>query len=170
MAKTTSILIIVLAILAALITGIQIGRKVGKTNPIAQLPSPAQISILSTPISSPLSLLNYSSSDCGVTFSYSPTYQLQEASDSAILTNSQTGDEITLICGTEFPTPPLPPEKIEEATIAGQLATIYHDASAKDGSPLDVVVLTHPQRLLQIALFGFGQSFQQLLNTLTILP
>lgn len=173
MVKTTAILIIILAIIAALITGIQIGRKVGSGGLLAPGPSTYLTEQLPTPAviaSSSAQLQSFIHKECGVEFQYENSYQVTESSNSAVLINGATGDRISLACAAEIPLPPLPPEKMEQATVAGQPATLYHDASAQTGTPIDVVIFDHPVNKLKIALLGFGEMFNRLLSTLQISP
>ena len=111
----------------------------------------------------------YTSTDCGVKFEYSGIFEVTEASSSAIFISQENQNEVVrLICGIEFPKPPLPEDLIEEATIASQLATIYHDASAKDGTPVDVIVFNHPTKDFEVALFGYGERFEKIIQSLSI--
>jgi len=171
LAKTTAILIIILAIIAALVTGIQIGRKVGSGSLFTSSPTPDLTSQAPSPsviASASAQLQTFTHKECGVQFQYDPAYQVSQSSNSAILVNGTTGDQVSLACAAEIPLPPLPPEKIDEATVAGQAATIYHDASAKDGTPIDVVIFDHPVKGLKVALLGFGEVFQQTLTSIKI--
>ena len=164
MHKNTAILIVFLSVIVALIVGLNLGHIFSKDQQeINNQPSTSPIS-LSSPISTSTT---YTHPACKVTFAYDPSFSISsESSDSAVLINKNTREKITLLCGVEFPKPPLPEDKIEVATIAGQMTTVYHDASAKDGTPVDVAVFIHPKTDMEVALFGFGEKFQKLLTTL----
>lgn len=174
MHRNTAILLAVLAVTAALLVGLAIGRRISGnpqsvTNNLQSSPTlpPGINNLQPTPSAAKKSSTNKS---CGLSFTYPENMQLTEASDSAQLTNTTTGEQIILLCGVVFPKPPLIPERIETATVAGQTATVYHDASAKDGKPIDVVVFTHPKNKLEIALFGFGEVFERILQNLQLDP
>ncbi|MBI4058306.1 hypothetical protein HY408_00925 [Candidatus Gottesmanbacteria bacterium] len=166
MHRNTAFITVILASVVFLLIGIRIG-----TNFNAQT---LTASPLPTLLPSPLAkasadLYTLTHPQCGIELTYPSTYKVRQSSDSAQLTNSQTKDEISLICGFDFPKPPLPPEKIDEATIAGQKATIYHDASAENNVPLDVVIFTHPTIKHEVALFGYGNIFSEIITSLQIL-
>ncbi len=162
MHRNTAILIAFLAIVAALLIGINVGRRFSGGS-VTPSPSP----VVTIPSPSP-KLISYTHPRCQVSLNYPPDFKVTEASDSAILTG-ENNERIVLLCGTDFPKPPLPPERIEEATVAGQIATLYHDASAKDGTPIDIYVFNHPENGLEIALFGFGSVFKEIITSLKLL-
>lgn len=176
--RNTFILISVLAVSAALLLGINIGRKFG-TGQTAPLPSAVnyqpidltQGGKLSSPIpsssGSPLNVKTKSLS-CGISFISPANFSLTEASMAAQLTNNNTQESIRLVCTSEIPRPPLTPDKIEDITVAGIKTKLYHDASAKDGTPVDVVIFKHPQNNLDVGLFGFGDNFKEFLNTVNL--
>lgn len=166
MHRNTALLLALLGVIAALLIGLFIGRRLtGNTSPpitrVQPSPTPA------VPSPSPLTSF-FTHTECNLSFAYPTDFRLAESSDSAQLTNTVTDEQINLICGVDFPKPPLPAERIEEASVAGVLATVYHDASAENGSPIDVVVFDHPTTGVEIALFGFGEVFEGILNSLVL--
>src|SRR3989344_6375559 len=169
MHRNTALLIAFLAVLAALVTGLKIGSTFSPQAQLAQvspLPSSVAVTEASPQVAGAEAPKTYTSSNCGLSFNYDPDFSVTEASATTTLTNAKTGENIYILCGTEFPRPPLSAEQIETATVAGQKATIYHDASAKDGTPLDVVVFSHPKNNLEVALFGFGEVFKKVIQSL----
>lgn len=178
MQRNTAVIIAILSVTAALLIGLTIGRRLsGNSKPIINLPAqtgdlqPSPTSQLTTHNSSPSPSPAgkfFSHPQCGLSFTYPADFQLSSASDSVQLTNTLTNEQINLICGIEFPRPPLAKERIETATIAGQPATIYHDASARDGTPVDVVAFNHPENGLEIALFGFGEVFASIISSISL--
>lgn len=166
MHRNTAVLLVVLALLATLVVGIRVGSTL---NPISPLPT---VNTSPEPIASTQALKHLTHAGCGVSFEYPGNLELVEASDSAILSppgaTESLANRIIVVC-SDFPKPPLPDDKVEEATVAGQLATIYHDSSAQDGAPVDVVVFTHPKTRKEIGLFGFGEVFEKVLETVTFL-
>jgi hypothetical protein len=173
MYRNTIIFIAFLAVIAALLTGINIGRRLTTSAPPASLPAvtPAPVVIVPSPLASPTPApVNYTLPDCGVSFVYDPQFTLQEASASAQLTQTSTGEKISVACAASIPKPPLPKEKVDDITVAAVKTKLYHDASAKDGTPVDVVVVRHPSRKLDVGFFGFGEKYNDLLKTVTFLP
>jgi hypothetical protein len=165
MYKNTALLIAFLAVIAGILVGYRMGVKTRPTEIAVESILYPSASPIPTPTSA--SVINYTSPDCRINLSYSSDFDISEASSSAVFINkSNETDTIRLICGIEFPKPPLAKDRINEATVGGQLATVYHDASAKDGTPLDVYVMIHPLHQFEIALFGYGAHFEAVLQTL----
>lgn len=195
MHRNTYALIIALAIIAALVTGVNIGRRT-QTATLIPAPSVETTTPTAPPIvenvpegpATPSSVASasptvansaisgygtYKNTQCGVSLSYDSTlFGFQEISSrSAQLTNKKSpSDMIVLACEKEIPRPALPPEKIQAITIGQAKATLYHTSSAKDGTPVDAVIFTHPTKKMDIMLAGLGTSFQTIFQTLTILP
>lgn len=170
MHRNTYILISILAVVAALVIGVNIGKKFSKT------PEVVPVSVTPTPTQTPIKLETYSDPYCGISFSYPSTLSvLDSASGSALLTNAKdTSESVAVACQDEIPRPPLVAEKIEslilpdgEATIAAKL---YHDASPKDGSPIDALIFRHPKKKMDVFIAGFGETFNELIKTVQLLP
>lgn len=163
MHRNTKTLTVILLITAALLLGVRISNLLSGTPEPSASPSPpgrAPAQFPATPTKT------YINSNCGITLEYPADFTSQESTNAARLTKTGTTDTIDIACGKNLPKPPLPKEKVETATVAGQLATIYHDKLAKDGSLIDVVMLTHPKTKLEIALFGWGEVFTTLLKSI----
>lgn len=165
MHRNTILVIGFLAVVAAMLVGLNIGKRLQPETP---LPTP-----LPTTLTKPLNLptpqpnpIGYNLTDCGLSFTYEPEFNLETASSSAQLTSKTTQEQINIVCVPEIPKPALPPEKVDEIELAGNKAMLYHDTSAKDGSPLDAVILTHPNLEIEIGIFGFGEKFQNLLKSI----
>ncbi len=160
MHRNTNLLIISLALVATLLFGIKVK--------IWLRGGPAEIA-LTTPVPTPVVFTTYTNMDCGVSLNYPVDFTREEATNAARLTSTISKESIDIACAKTVPKPPLPKEKISETTVASISATVYHDASAKDGSPRDVVVFTHPKKQLEVAVFGFGEVFQNILSSLKLL-
>lgn len=163
-------MISILAVVAALVIGVNIGKKFSKA------PETLPLSVTPTPTQTPIKLETYSDPYCGISFSYPETLSvLDSASGSALLTNANDPSEsIAVACQDEIPRPPLVAEKIEslilsygEATISAKL---YHDASPKDGTPIDSLIFRHPKKRLDVFIAGFGKTFDALIQTVQLLP
>lgn len=165
MHRNTYLLVSVLAVIAALVIGVNIGRQI-KTQDTLQpqsLPSPSPKIIVA-------SVKPYLNSFCKVTFTYPATLTvLENASGSAAFTGPAAGDGILLTCQKEIPRPAITQENVEELRIGSVAAKLYHTQSDKDGTPIDSLIFRHPGTKLDVFLAGSGEIFQNLLKTLTIL-
>lgn len=166
MARNTLLFTAFLAVLAALLVGFNIGRKLKPTQPAAT-PSPSP-----TPAIARASFV----SDCGISFDYPATLEkLDGASGSAVFTDpANEANSIAVTCQADIPRPPITPERIETVMLTSTAgatfsALLYHDASQKDGTPIDELIFTHPETGLDVFVAGFGTIFQQILSTLKVL-
>jgi len=179
MHRNTAITISFLAIIATLLIGLNLGRKLSGENlsaspQIALNPSP----VLASPyISNASPATNvagttsktYLHHGCGISFEHPADFTIVEATNAARLTAPNNENKIDLVCDTSLAAPPVTPEKTEIASIAGQMVTIYHDQQVADTTPVDVVILTNTRMNLDIAIMGFGEVFNNLLKTVKIL-
>ena len=175
MNRNTFIFIIILAIISAIIAGVNIANRL---NPL-ELPTPTPIASISpTPSATALmetndrkQLLTYDNPYCGISlvFDTGVLEFREEASNSAtFISMTDPNDMIVLGCQKDIPRPALAPSDIEARTIASVAATLYHDSSAKDGTKIDAIIFTHPKNKLDIYLAGYGKTFEELLTTLKI--
>lgn len=114
------------------------------------------------PTSSKTGLSTYTDKTCGFSISYPGGYLSSNTTNgqSTILTNpNNTNESIVTACETEIPKPPLPPEKLEEITVDGLPTLLYHDASSKDGTPRDEIIVKHPTNGKEIIVAGYGEAF-----------
>lgn len=172
MHRNTYLVVSILAVLAALVVGVNVGRKISSpnTNPV---PTPT---IASSPPTQPQPQ-TFTDSPCGFSVQYTNDFTLTEnASGSAVLQNA--GDKnksIIMTCQRNIPRPALPAENIESLSIpttggATVSAKLYHDQSSQDGTPIDAVIFTHPTSKLDIFIAGYGDAFNSLIKTITITP
>ncbi len=172
MHRNTYILVAILAVFAALVVGINVGKK----QP-APAPTPAPIA---TPAATPTPQLTrtpWANEACGVSLYYPDTYQLMEnASGSGILKHPEnTAQSIVVTCQPDIPRPALTDDRIETLSLprasgASVSATLYHDASAKDGTPIDALIFHHPTNGMDVFIAGFGEAFNTILTTIQVLP
>ena len=164
-----------LAVVAALLIGINIGKKISANQ---KLPVPLpDLKITNIPTNSSIpnpsknpqasigaqkkSKSTYTDNTCGFSISYSGTYLEQKSENykSTLITEKDDPDNpIVTTCQEEIPKPPLIPEKIEDIKLDGVPGKLYHDASAKDGKPRDEVIVKHPTRNHEIFIAGFGPA------------
>ena len=168
MHRNTYLLVTFLAIFAALVVGVNIGHKMSApqtTAPTNITPSPTQSVNLT-----------YTNTFCNVNLQFPPTLsKLEDASGSAVLVDSKnTAQSILITCQKDIPLPPLPTDKTETKSITRSTgssvsATLYHDTSAKDGTPIDELIFRIPNTKLDFYIAGYGDTFNQVVQTLKIL-
>lgn len=176
MHRNTYTLVVALAILSALLMGIQIGRSMKP-----QQPEPSPLTIQPTPsirlpIPTVTSNKTYTDKTCGVSLLYPDRMEIIETSNSGILiTNPKdTKESILVICQNDIPRVPLPPEAITSVTLnIGTVATvsakIYHDSSQKDGSRIDRLIFTHPKSRMDVLVAGFGKTFDEIIQSIHVI-
>lgn len=171
MHKNTLMVVSFLAVIAALLVGFNLGRRMQSASPVSD---EAKI----TPITSPTPTLAYlSGNTCGITFQYPNTLTPIEstASGTILASRDKPDDSIVIICQHDIPRTPLTDDRMERMTIRAATgsatisATLYHDASAKDGSPIDKLIFTHPKTGLDVFVGGIGPIYEHLLKTLKLL-
>jgi len=169
MHRNTLLFTAFLAIVAALLIGFNLGRTV---------PQQASTGTLPTQITTPSPTFAYLvGSTCGVSFQYPNTLTPMESSTSGtVFANLSHPDEsVIVVCQKDIPRIALPADKIESMNIpvasgtASVSARLYHDTSAKDGSPTDKLMFTHPKTGLDVFIGGFGPVFTQFIATLKLL-
>ncbi len=171
MHRNTYLLVIVLAICAALLVGVNIGKSLQKQTVSVPIPSP-------TPTPTPdITIKTYTDTYCGFSFSYPSDFTvLENASGSAIFSNpTDKTQSITLTCQKAIPRPALTADKIEMFTIpatagASVSAKLYHENSAENGTPIDAVIFRHPTNGMDTFVAGYGDAFNAAIKTLQILP
>ncbi len=172
MPKNTFIVVGILAVFAALVVGVNLGKKFSQIPSTAQTVAPTiSPTQESTPTAPRVSSQVFTNSYCGISFDYPVNFtKLESASGSAVLLNPDNAQSsIAVACQKDIPRPALTQENMELATVSGVIATIYHDASAKDGTAIDKLIFLHPKNGLDIFVAGTGTVFDQILSSLNIL-
>lgn len=167
MPRNTILVITVLAVFAALVVGVNIGKRL--SNPPNPTPT---ITPTLTPTPTPVPPITYVSKTCGISLDYPPNFIKQEASDAAGVIFTDPNDAKTMIvlaCQKDIPRSPLPPDKIETIQIASVSAKLYHDQSMKDGSPIDKLIFSLPKKGIDVLVAGLGPTFQAAISSLKIL-
>jgi len=171
MHRNTYLLVTVLAVFAALVVGVNLGKRLTPTE--APNPSPT-----STPIAAPTpAIATYTNEACGFSFTYPTTLIRTDATNSALFVHKTDKDEsIVALCQEEIPRPPIPPDNIERRTLYNEAQTasisarLYHDASAKNGTPLDELIFRNPKTGMDIFIAGFGETFNTIIKTVKLFP
>lgn len=178
MARGTVIFLFILAIIATLLFGINLGKKLGVSqSTIVITPSPAPtITLTATPtlIATPSAVIKktgittYTDSSCGFSFSYPGSFIAQKSvnGQTTILTDPDDSSQtLAATCAASIPRPPVSSDKIEAIMLDKVPATLYHDQNAQDGSPRDEIIVKHPTNGMEIILAGYGETFQQALTS-----
>lgn len=161
MHKNTRLFILFLAVVVAALFGIKMSN-MATGGPTQVLPSGTPVAVEN------VSPKTYSYVGCGISFS-APEFEVKETKEALKLTQKITGEEIDIVCGKSLPTPPLTKDKIESTNIASQSATLYHDQNVKTQKPLDVVKFKHPKTQLEVAVFGYGETYKALVKSIQLL-
>lgn len=173
MHRNTFLLVAVLAVFAALVIGVNFGKRMGSNGdtqvqrvPVSISPSPQSI-----PSTAPSSNEHYTNQYCGVTFEYPSTLKIVEgASNSAVFANTENPSESVLFtCQKDIPKPPLTLDNIESLTISSISAKLYHDVSEKDGVKVDKLIVRNPYNGFDIFLAGTGNAFTQIISSINFL-
>ena len=184
-AKGTILLFFLLSIIASLLIGINVGKKISRNQNIQTEPTtndqqpttipsptltltPTITSTTSSQITGTKSLTTYTDKTCGFSFSYPGSFINQQTVNEQSIILADPDDEnqaIAATCAEEIPKPPLPDDKIEQIILDEIPATLYHDTNAKDGSPRIEVIVKHPTNNLEIIIAGYGTFFQQAVSS-----
>jgi len=195
MLKNTYYLILFLSVLAALVVGLNIGKKMqGQNINAQQLPTNNKQDITPTPLnfsedtpSSSVSTFTkpaasnsgvlqkttlYTNTQCAISLTYPDTVAVSESATQTLgavfRSKTNPSDMIVLTCQKEIPRPPLTAENIENFQVGTVAAKLYHDGSAKDGTKMDALIFTHPKTKLDVLLGGYGETFDKMAKSLKI--
>lgn len=170
MHRNTYLLVTLLAVIAALLVGVNIGRQF--------IPASGSLSVLSpTPPLLPSDqtvqsdLKSYRNNFCKVAFDYPGTFTIFEnASGSAAFTGDNPDDGIILTCQKDVPKPSVSSQSMETVRIGSIAATLYHTQTASDGASIDSLIFRHPATKLDVFLAGTGEIFRKMISSLSLLP
>lgn len=172
MHKNTLLFTAGLAVVAALVVGVNIGKSM-RFSPISTVP------IIVSPTSSPApTLISYTNERCGITFTHPSNLQrLDSTTSGTILTDPKNQqDSIIIVCQKDIPRVPLEADQMEKLTIvsasgsATLSATLYHDASEKDGTKIDKLIFYNKFKQLDVFIAGFGTVYDNAIKTMQLLP
>lgn len=160
MHKNTFVLVTALAVIAALLVGFNMGKKFNPA-PEAQTATPTV-----EPTPEPQTT-QYTNSYCGVTVLYPAGMSVTEpATGSAKFTAEN--DSVVLACQKDIPGIAIAEENIEKVLIGSVSGTLYHTATPKDGTPVDVLIFRHPKTKMDVLLSGIGTAFGTIIRSLTL--
>lgn len=172
MHRNTLLTVSILAVIAALLVGIRIGMSVQTSThsaPVTQIISP-------TAKPTPLPVYaTYTDKACDLSVQYPSNLQILESTTSGTILADQddVNGSIVIVCQQDIPRVPLPPEKIESLVLtatnsASVSAILYHDASPKDGTPIDKLIFTHPRTGVDVLIAGYGTVFNSIIRTIKL--
>lgn len=168
MHRNTYLLVSFLAVIAALVVGVNIGR-VASPSPASQ--APTQITGIPSPTPAGPQVKTYNNASCRVRFEYPDTFtQLESASQAAAFRGAKDGEGLLFTCQKDIPRPSVTEENMEDVRISSVSGTIYHTQSTGDGTVIDSLIIRHPATKLDIFLAGSGQVFKDVVSTLTLTP
>lgn len=171
MQRNTYFLIGALAVIAALVVGVHIGRQSRLPDSSLTLATPPPSPVVTPVPVTQAPAKGYRNVFCRVGFDYPSTFTLLEsATGSAAFTGPGGQDGMLLTCQKDIPRPSITPENIEDIRIGSVSAKLYHTQSAKDGTAIDSLIFRHPGTKLDVFLAGTGEMFRTTISTITLLP
>lgn len=170
MQRNTFIFVSVLSVVAALVVGVNIGKSMSATKQAQPSPS---LSPSPTPV---ITKASYTSDLCGISLTYPSNLQILESTTSGtfITDPNKQEDSFIIICQKNIPRVPLTEDNMEERIIsnasgsASISATLYHDASEKDGTRIDKLIFYNKYKKLDVFIAGFGSVFDQVIASLQL--
>lgn len=170
MHRNTYLVITFLAVFAALVVGVNLGKRLSAVPAPTPSPAPAVSLAPTTEV--------YTNEACGFSFAYPTTLTpTATATESALFIHATDKDQsVVVACQAEIPRPPLTADRIEnlviynEAQTASMSARLYHDSSAQDGTPIDELIFRNPKVGMDIFIAGFGETFNTIIETVKLLP
>lgn len=169
MQRNTLLFTAFLAVLAALVVGVNIGRNLSQP---AAIQSPT-----GTPAPTPIAILRYESPKCGIMVKYPSNLQVKESTTSAtaFIDIKDINQSVLLICQPNIPRIPLTPDKIESIVLHPESGTstvsakLYHDSDEKDGSPVDRLIFTNAKKGIDVFIGGYGKTFNDIIASIKLL-
>lgn len=172
MHRNTYLLVSALAVIAALVVGVNIGRRFEKPQRAQTNGSPTPVMSPSLSVATTSAMKSYRNAFCKVSFDYPDDLTVFEnASGSAAFTGAAADEGILLTCQKEIPRPAIAPENTEDVRIGSLSARLYHTQEVSDGgAALDTLIFRHPGTRLDVFLAGTGEAFRKLISTVRLLP
>jgi hypothetical protein len=162
MHRNTFLLVLILAIVAALLIGVNIGKKFTPPIEIGALPSP-------TPIPTPAIQTTFTSATCGISLTLPPGTTIAAEATNGAQFVSPDSTVVLLGCEKEIPKLAIPADKIETIQVASITAKLYHTTSTKDGMPFDALIFRNPTTEMDIYLAGLGSTFSAIIRSIEVL-
>jgi len=169
MPKNTFILVVFLAIIASLLIGFNVGKKFSPTANQALPDSPPLPTETVSPSPSPVVMTPYTNKYCKISLSYPETMTVTEpATGSAKFVSDK--ETVIFVCQKDIPGIAVEEKNKESIKIGSASGMLYHTATPKDGTPIDVLMFTHPGTGMDVLISGVGSAFNTIIHSLTLLP
>ena len=169
MHRNTFLLVTVLAIIASLLVGFNVGKKFSPQTQQRTDQPRADISIDPTPTNVPIQTTPYTNKYCKISLSYPETMIVTEPATGSAKFATEN-DTVILVCQYDIPGIAVEDNKMETITISSTSGTLYHTATPKDGTAIDVFKITHPKTGMDVLISGIGSSFDAIIASLTLNP
>lgn len=166
MPRNTFILVSLLAIVAALIVGVNTGRSFNNTSSSGITPSP-----LPTGAAKPgIPYISYRNTTCGISFSVPEDYRTLESSGgSTLFINKENPTQsVTLLCQKPLPAASIASGSASPVTI-GTVSAILSTGMSGKGSPVESLDVTHPGKNIDIRITAPSAIFKEILKSVTLL-
>jgi len=172
MSRNTFILIAFLSIFAALVVGVNIGRKVSG-NPIPSENQAQEVKQQTNPTITPIptpKTLQYINKRCGLSFQYpSSLYATEIPNGDQFINPDNPNKYFTIMCQKTIERPQVDELLIEKLEVGTVSAYLYHDIAKEDNSPLEKLIFRNPKNKLEIYLGGDKDMFEEIVKTVNIL-
>ena len=82
---------------------------------------------------------------------------------------SAANDAVVLVCQDDIPGIAVPDDQKETVAVGSSSGTLYHTATPKDGTPIDVFKIRHPKTGMDVLVSGIGTTFASMVKSLTFI-
>ena len=170
MHKNTKIVVIVLTVFAALVTGVNIKRQISPP-PAETVPVPVPTLIIKPTTEPTPEMLAYSDRKCGISFSYPKTHAIieDENGDTQFLIIDRPVETVILHCQKNITPPAVSAENIRDYNISSISAKIYTDVKPVQGKPAEKLIFRNPLNNIDIQISGAGEAFRLIIASISVL-
>jgi hypothetical protein len=178
MPRNTLVVVIVLAIFAALVVGVNIGKG-NSSSQVSLIPSPTPNELIPSPTVTP-KLFLYTNTYCGLSFQYPETLKRMDAgiaSSSAVFNDNSSDSSIIVLCGASVPLESIdsleaipitiPLQGSDTASVSGKM--YIESSSASSSSQLTHIVIPKLPNKMELIISIKGSIIEQILSSLQIL-
>lgn len=170
MHKNTYLLATVLAIITALVIGVNIGKKIPNQSQPTNNEQPDLVSLTPSPTIPTSILKNYENSECGFSFSYPDNLtRLDSTMSNAVFADlKQPGDTIIVLCQETIPEPAAKAQAMTITYDKGASISAMRYEESDNEKVIESILFNHPDNGMAILITGQGETFEQILRTLNV--
>lgn len=173
MHRNTLIVVIILAVFAVVVAGVNILRWLSPS-PSEKIPETAILepTVVNTPITNPTpEMLSYSDQKCGISLSYPKSHSITEDAngDTQFLIIDQPVETVILHCQKTITPPAVSAENIRDYKVASISAKIYTDVKPANGKPAEKLIFHNPLNNLDVQISGAGDAYRLIIASITLL-